>query len=260
MRFVGPLVRDGHIDLLHHDGEESDTILIPHYGYASYDAPIYSNYMRFSMSGHNPVYNPESRGMQWGERAAATFPGYMNGLGLIRDVATLSGPEGYLTEIRKLTDVDGSLWWWPYYNDAAYGDIVRHHNCGKCAWASGVFASMFVSEILGLSFDGAARRLRFRPFSPSSAFEWVDFPLGERRFSASFRSADGAVEASLANHCDDDVAVEWLIPCADGSSVMIDGRAACSVQYKKWNGLTVAAFETALARGSTSTVRTTCLR
>jgi hypothetical protein len=254
MRFVGPLVRDGFVDLLHHDGEESDTILMPHYGYSAYDAPTYRNYMRFSMSSHNPVFNPESRGMQWGNRAAATFPGYMNGLGLITDSASLSGPAGYLTEIRKLTDVDGSLWWWPYYNGATYGDVVRHHNCGKCGWASGVFASMFISEILGVTFDGPSNTLRFRPFSPSSSFQWLDFPLGSRRFSASFMPHDDGVEAVVSNGCDDAVNVEWVVRCEGEATVTVDGRSAKDVRFLEWNGLRMATMTTELAAGRTARV------
>ncbi|GJM75830.1 hypothetical protein HMSSN036_80460 [Paenibacillus macerans] len=74
MQFIGHLTQDGSIDLFHHDGEESDTILMPLYGYAAYDDPAYRHYMQFSLSPHNPTYNPESRGIQWGDHAACTFP------------------------------------------------------------------------------------------------------------------------------------------------------------------------------------------
>ncbi len=41
MRYVGLLIDGGYINLLHHAGEESDTILMPHYSYCAYDAAPY---------------------------------------------------------------------------------------------------------------------------------------------------------------------------------------------------------------------------
>jgi hypothetical protein len=259
LRYVGPLIREGHIDLLHHDGEESDTILMPHFGYCDYEASSYRNYMRFTLSPHNPVYNPESRGLQWGDKAAATFPGYMNGLGQITDAASLSGPHGFLTEIRKLTDVDGSLWWWPYYNGAAHGDVVRHHHCGKCGWASGVFAAMFITEILGLRWHAPDRTLRFRPFSPSSSFQWDDFPLGSQRLSASFRQEEDSCESSLTNHGSEPITVEWCVPCADGHVARSDGIEPPDVRYAMWNGRRVVLFREPLAGGAMRRVITSAL-
>jgi hypothetical protein len=209
--------------------------------------------MQFTMSRSNPTYNPESRGMQWGDKAAATSPGYMNGMGLIVDGASLSGGEGYLTEIRKLTDLDGSLWWWPYYNGAAYGDIVRHHNCGKCGWASGVFVAMFVSEILGVAFDAPTRTLRFRPFSPSSSFRWDDFRLGSGRFSAGLMRAPTRVEATLTNHGSETILVDWSIPVAEGWSLVDDGTPRV-VDYQTWNGMRTLAFRDTIESGATKRV------
>ncbi|WP_060861138.1 hypothetical protein [Paenibacillus riograndensis] len=207
MQFIGNLTAEGQINLLHHDGEESDTILMPLYGYTSYDNETYRHYMQFSLSPHNPTYNPESKGIQWGDHSACTFPGYMSGMGMITDADSLSGEDGYLTRIRQLTDADGSLWWWPYNNGAAYGDVVRHNNCGKCGWASGVFAGLFVSEILGLAYDASARQLSFRPLSPSSSFTWEHVKLGSGSFSVAYRKTDSSVEASIQNLCTKTVTV-----------------------------------------------------
>ncbi|OMF30767.1 hypothetical protein BK133_16655 [Paenibacillus sp. FSL H8-0548] len=200
MQFIWNLTENGKIDLLHHDGEESDTILMPLYGYTSYVNPTYSNYMRFSLSTSNPTYNPESRGIQWGDHSACTFPGYMSGMGMITNADSMSGEDGYFTQIRKLTDADGSLWWWPYNNGSPYGDVVRHNTCGKCGWASGVFAGMFVSEILGLAYDAPAKQLSFRPFSPTSPFVWDRFKLGSQTFSVSYRKEEGMTEAVVTSY------------------------------------------------------------
>ncbi|GGG13061.1 glycoside hydrolase [Paenibacillus albidus] len=201
MQFIWNLTDNGQINLLHHDGEESDTILMPLYGYTPYDNETYRHYMQFSLSPHNPTYNPESRGIQWGDHSACTFPGYMSGMGMITDAASMSGEDGYFTQIRKLTDADGSLWWWPYNNGALYGDVVRHNNCGKCGWASGVFAGLFVSQILGLTYNASARQLTFRPLSPTSSFNWEHVRLGSGNFSVAYRKTEGSVEASIMNLC-----------------------------------------------------------
>lgn len=200
MQFIWNLTENGQINLLHHDGEESDTILMPLYGYTPYDNETYRHYMQFSLSPHNPTYNPESRGIQWGDHSACTFPGYMSGMGMITDAASMSGEDGYFTEIRKLTDADGSLWWWPYNNGALYGDVVRHNNCGKCGWASGVFGGLFVSQILGLTYDAPVRKLTFRPLSPTSSFTWEQVKLGSGCFTVTYRKTNDAVEASVMNH------------------------------------------------------------
>ena len=67
-------VHDGKdVNLLMHDGEESDTTLIPFYGYKSYDDIIFRNYLRFTASSHNPTYSTLSRGIKWGNQSEATF-------------------------------------------------------------------------------------------------------------------------------------------------------------------------------------------
>jgi hypothetical protein len=202
IKYIADLIRDNEIDLMMHDGEESDTTLMPLYGYLAYDDITYKNYMRFTMSPHNPTYNLESRGIQWGVLSSATFPGYLPGLANVADAETMSGASGYLTEIRKLTDVDGSLWWWPYANGETYGNVMRHNRCGKCAWAAGVFTGLFISEILGIRYDAPSKTLFFRPFSPSSSFSWKDFRIGKSIFSARYSRTENEICLSVVNQND----------------------------------------------------------
>ncbi|RCX23650.1 hypothetical protein DFP94_1011252 [Fontibacillus phaseoli] len=252
MQFIGHLMKDGSIDLFHRDGEESDTILMPLYGYASYDDTAYRHYMQFSLSPANPTYNPESRGIQWGEHAACTFPGYMSGMGMLTDFASMSGTDGYLTEIRKLTDADGSLWWWPYLNGASYGDVVRHHNCGKCGWASGVFSGLFTSRILGIAYDAPARQLSFRPLRAAGSFAWEGARLGSGVFNLSFRREDCIVEAVAANFGAKLVTVLVELPCEQGASprTFVNGKPAGGrVDNGYYNGCTTVIFQETLQPG-----------
>jgi len=258
MQFIERLIENGQINLMHHDGEESDTTLIPVYGYALYDHPTYSNYMRFSLSPANPVYNPVSRGIQWGDHSACTFPGYMSGMGMITSAESLSGEAGYLTEVRHLTDVDGSLWWWPYGNDAGYGEVMRHNTCGKCGWASGVFASIFTSEILGLSADAPSNTLQFRPFSPSSDFCWRNARIGSFLVTASLDRSEAETTASLTNHASGEIRVSIELPFeknAVATSVAIDGKnGAQTIHPGRWNRRETRSVEVTLPGNSTVTM------
>lgn len=256
MQFIMNLTENGQIDLMHHDGEESDTILMPLYGYTSYDEPTYGNYMRFSLSTANPTYNAESRGIQWGDHSACTFPGYMSGMGMITDAGSMSGEDGYFTQIRKLTDADGSLWWWPYKNGAAYGDVVRHNTCGKCGWASGVFTGLFISEILGLAYNAPAKQLSFRPFSPTSSFSWDRVRLGSQTFSVSYRTEDGVTEAVVTSYGPQAITAVIELPVGrpDGAvTEMNSGMEASPARHGVRNGRATLIFNETLQPGDTKT-------
>ncbi len=176
---------DGSIPCMVHDGEESDTTLMPVYGYTEYDNPKYKNYTRFALTEHNLLYSAESRGIKWPDDADATFPGYVTGFASVTDEKEMNGKQGYMTLIRQLTDVDGSIWWWPYpENNSKYGNVQRQ--CVKCGWASGVFVTLFTSEFLGIKYDAPEKKLRFRPFSPSSNFKWKCLRMGKACFDVSY--------------------------------------------------------------------------
>ena len=203
---------------MEHEGEESDTTLIPIYGYATYDSATYKNYTRFAASPHNTAYNPATRCISWG--IPATFPGYITAFANVVDAGSMSGAEGYLTEIRRHTDVDGSIWWWPYAAGHAYGDVHRKDADpdypGKCGWGSGVWVMLFVGEILGLRYDAPARRLSFRPFSPSGDFRWDDFRLGAGHFSVAFAHKAGEITIQVANYNAYGVTLALEVPLGDG--------------------------------------------
>lgn len=255
MQFIHSLVQDGKVNLMHHDGEESDTILIPVYNYAPYDHAYYRQYMQFSLSAANPVYNAESRGIQWGPFSACTFPGYMSGMGMIVDAEDLNGKEGRLTEVRRLTDVDGSLWWWPYGNGAKYGDVMRHNNCGKCGWASGVFASIFVSEILGLAADAPTSTLRFRPFSPASSFSWGDARIGTFLVDAVYEREGSLTSASVTNHSSIGIRTVIELPYrgkVESTNIFLDNTPfEVPVGAGAWNSFNTVIVDTELPVGST---------
>lgn len=172
-------VNDGrNINLVMHDGEESDTTLIPFYGYKPYDDEVMRNYLKFTMSTENPTYGTQCRGIKWGCESGATFPGYSTGFAGIVDEETMNGEHGYMRELKRLMDLDGSWWWWPYKCNKEKGEVNRLNCCGKCGWASGIVGALMITQILGLDYDGPSKTLRFRPFSPSGNFTWKDARLG----------------------------------------------------------------------------------
>jgi hypothetical protein len=230
-RFVEGVNRDGSVPVMIHDGEESDTTLMPFYGFVRYDSLAYRNFMRFAVSEYNVAYNPETRGIMWewygdkpkvlpvGPRVAdATFPGFIIGLANVVDRETMSGVNGRMTEIRRLTDLNGVLWWWPYGKDGKRGQVTRAPEL-QSGWATGSFVALFMSQFLGLQYDGPSHTLTFRPFSPSSDFTWEDFCLGGSRFDASVRRTAKSIVAEVANRNAFDVIGQVDLMLPDGSAL-----------------------------------------
>jgi len=219
-----------------HDGEETDTTLMPFYGYCHYDNQAHQNHARVAMTEDNRWYRPNTRGIKdstWISEPTptidATYPGYMTGLAGVQNAEELSGPEGAMTIIRQRTDVEGSIWWWPFRE----GKISRAYEIhggfvGKSGWAAGVYCCHFVSQILGLRYHAPSRMLFWRPFSPTSDFTWKHFRLGSGLFSVAYSRGDGQVSCRVENHCDCDVTVELeliLAPGAKPKSIIVNGRA-----------------------------------
>lgn len=197
--FLSDVIEGDNVNLVMHDGEESDTTLIPFYGYKQYDDTVLRNYLKFTMSEENPTYGVECRGIKWGNESGATFPGYSTGFAGIVDAETMNGERGYMRELKRLCDLDGSWWWWPYKCGAKTGDVVRNNSCGKCGWASGVFASMLITQVLGIQYDAPSKTLNFRPFSPCSDFNWKNAPVGNSHFDFEYNKKGNETLVSVTN-------------------------------------------------------------
>lgn len=222
-QFLEDVISDGKINLLMHDGEESDTTLMPFYGYQRYDAPSVRNYAKFTTSFENPTYGEQCRGITWGNESGATFPGYTTAFLGVVDQETMNGDRGYLRELKRLADADGSWWWWPYPLGSKTGEVARlYHNCGKCGWASGVFAVTFLTQILGLQYCGATQKLIFRPFSPCSDFTFEGIRLGNAVFDVDYKHLKNQTSIQITNRNDFSIALEL--------EVISDGEAFCATE------------------------------
>jgi hypothetical protein len=202
-QFIEATYRDGRAAPMESDGEESDITLMPFYGFLAWDDPIYLNYMKFSVSEHNTIYRPKIHAIAWYD-TPSTAPGYMKGICAGVDKTSLFGDHGYITEVRRITDADGSIWWWTYgWGEKGvtppYGQVVRGNpgGFGKAGWFSGLYATVFIARQLGLSFDKSKNNLRFTPVMFSSGFTWNDFSIGGKIFSADYKFGNQSVTLNL---------------------------------------------------------------
>lgn len=209
--FYPDIIEAGKVNLVMHDGEESDTTLMPFYGYKPYDDEVIRNYARFTASTENPTWGTACRGIKWGHESGATFPGYSTAFLGIVDADTMNGENGYMRELKRLADLDGSWWWWPYKVNTETGDVVRLNCCGKCGWASGVFAATMMTQILGISYDGIKRKLSFRPFSPGSSFQWEEAPVGSGRFDFAYEACEHGKSVRVVNKSSFGVETEFEV-------------------------------------------------
>ena len=100
----------------------------------------------------------------------------------------------------RLTDLDGSIWWWPFRVGATDPTAPqRDPKAMKCGWAAGVYVCLLVGEILGLRADRPARKVSLRPFCPWPEFTWTRCRLGESLFDVVYHKAGGEVSAEIVN-------------------------------------------------------------
>ena len=118
----------------------------------------------------------------------------MKGIALGSTPEALFGEHGYYTEVRRVTDADGSVFWWPYgWNSNPpkwdYDRPVRMAVPGKSGWFAGVHTALFISRYLGVSYDAPRRVLAFAP-SPllGDRFRWSDFPTGNDQLHRELRT------------------------------------------------------------------------
>lgn len=182
-----------------HDGEESETTLMPFYGFCEADDLRLINHAAAAMTAQNPLYSQDLDAIWWynSDWSSATFPGWTTALaGAHDEVATRER----LQRIRSLTDLDGSLWWWPYsYGSKDPDKPTRGGVARKCGWGAGVYLCLFVNNILGISVDAAARSIRFAPFVPWKEFAWHQAKIGWATFDLSYHRDEGEVTAVLTN-------------------------------------------------------------
>lgn len=246
-QFIEGINRDGSVPHMTSDGEESETVLIPFYGFLPNDDPIYANYMRFSMSPENKQYTPQTRSINWGTQVPSTAPGYNKGLCASVDKNDLFGPQGYHSEIRRVTDADGSLWWWPVSlkkeganielgkaddkSAAQDGKIEPQRNPGKAGWFSGVYSALFRTRLTGIEYDAPSRILTWQPLPALGDFEWQGIRFGNERFSVKLATNGNERTATVENHSEKPVRVLLRLAAPDESILTLGGKPLATTLY-----------------------------
>jgi hypothetical protein len=187
-----------------HDGEEAFTTLAPFFGFCQIDEPALINHAKLAFTTENPLYEPAVDGIWWDERgkygSGITIPGQMAMLAAVSDEQEL---HARLEQLREMTDMDGSLWWWPYlFPCSDRRSIMRHDgpsDTSKCGYAASIYTCLFIHNILGLSLDLPERRVGFRPFTPWPAFTWRGCRIGRTQFDIEYVTSANEVRAALVN-------------------------------------------------------------
>ena len=187
-----------------HNGEEAFTTLAPFFGFCEADDRALVNHAKLAFTPDNPLYEPAVDGIWWGSRAdrysGVTTPGQMAMLVANNDESEL---KQRLDQLRSLTDLDGSIWWWPYLYPCNDRLNVRRRDwpvdTSKSGFTMAVAATLLVNNILGLSVDVPDRRVSLRPFCPWDEYSWQGAKLGHSLFDVSTRREDGRISGRIAN-------------------------------------------------------------
>jgi hypothetical protein len=209
--FTNPIPTYGTF-LVGHDGEEGASSMAPWYGFCRADEPKLLNYKKRGLCPDNPIYNTNldainwqggtNRSLPWSKsQSGPTSPGWITGL-----VGASSEGEIYrwVKRIGQITDLDGSIWWWPYKktNTTNLNDVKRSDadaTVGKVGWTSSMFGTAFYFKILGLTFDYPTRSITFAPLCPWDDVQWNQCRLGNSFFNIGFHRMAGSITGQIVN-------------------------------------------------------------
>lgn len=205
-----------------HDGEESDLVLAPVYGFAKLDDERISAHVSWAFGQENPFYWDLTDAIDFwdfDDSNGITFPGYLTRLG---GANTRSELDKSLSVIKRLADLDGSFWWWPFEHDVHNTSDVRR-SLGKCGWGAGEFISLLVHRILGLSLDQGAGKVQIEPYS-----SWSSWQLDRLVFNGGYLNisvSDGSIR--LTNLSATALKVIMQVPIPPGGkleNVVVNGE------------------------------------
>ncbi len=187
-----------------HDGEEAFTTLAPFFGFCEADDPALVNHARLALTPDNPLYEPDVDGIWWASRGdrwgGITTPGQLAMLVANNDESELAKR---LDQLRSLTDLDGSIWWWPYLYPCNDRTNIRRRDwpvdTSKSGFTMAVASCLLVNNVFGLHVDVPDRRVLFRPFCPWDEFSWSGAKLGKSLFDVAYKRDEGRIVGRLTN-------------------------------------------------------------
>lgn len=182
-----------------HDGEESDTTLMSFYGFCPATDERLKTHARMATDVSNPFYSPALDAVWWfNERwKSATFPAFVTALA---GAGSAAEQAAHIARISRLTDLDGSFWWWPYrYGSTDRLTPLRADGARKCGWAAGTYLCLVISDIMGIKVDVPSRQLSFAPDMPWKALTWQQMRLGTATFDLSLSNTETHLEVRVTN-------------------------------------------------------------
>jgi hypothetical protein len=256
-----------------HDGEEAFTTLMPFFGFCEADDPAYVNHAKLALSPENPLYVPEVDGIAWSDGRDGSWKGdWEQGAPPPRGPTTMPGQMAMfagckserelhdrLEQLRGLTDLDGSIWWWPYSYPAADPALVRRRDVGGCdlsksGYVAALYLCMFVNNMLGLRVDVPASQVSLRPFCPWPEFTWEDCRLGRAVFDFSHEHRDGSITGQITSRNENEFkgVVELTLPEDTAAKVCkVNGVETEEVEHAERYGRPAVRVAGAISPGGT---------
>lgn len=215
--FVEGIYSDGRAVAVH-DGEESDLTLASYFGFADRDDRRVINHARWAWSLQNPYYGTVTGGVDfwdWDDYNGITFPGHAHQLAAASTPAELTTA---LDAIRRTTDADGSLWWWPFAHGETDPTRVKR-GLGKCGWAAGVTTARLMHDVFGVRRSWRTCTVTVSPFLPWGGFDWSDLPFGDGTLDITVAADSDKVTIRLVNHTSAELTVNLEAAVPVGSMI-----------------------------------------
>ncbi|WP_336647312.1 hypothetical protein [Microbacterium sp. MMO-32] len=215
--FVEGVNRDGSV-VAGHDGEESDLTLASSYGFAGRFDPRVVRHAQQAFTAANPYYDEGAGGVtfwDWDDYNGVTFPAYIHKLASASSEADLLSP---LEDIRRLTDLDGSLWWWPLSHRNPDSSHVKR-GLGKCGWCAGAFVQRFVHDIFGVRRHADSKSVVFSPAMPWRSARWDRLPFLTGSIDVAYDTIEHHVQTRLRNNAESTLTVTLEAPVPVGCVV-----------------------------------------
>ncbi len=240
-----------------HDGEESETTLLPFYDYCAADDTRLRTHAALALTKDNPLYSKELDAIWWYNRdwSSATFPSWITGLA---SAGTQQDIRYRLERIRSLTDLDGSFWLWPYrYGSEDLARPLRGDVAKKCGWGGGIYACRFVHDVLGISADAPSASFEFAPFLPWKQFTWHGLRLGNSHFDVHYRNDERETYISIRSWNSRPFSVCTIIVAEQGQTLddlqVVGGGALHTSRSSRWSRPALRA-QVRLGHGETVTL------
>lgn len=209
-----------------HDGEESDLTLASYYGYTARDDSRVIAHARWARSTDNPYYTPVGNGVDfwdWDDYNGVTYPAHAHALAETRDPASLRQA---LEVIRRTTDADGSLWWWPFAHGETDTARVKR-GLSKCGWSAGVIVARLMHDVFGIRRSWRDRTLTVAPFTPWTGYAWRDLPFGPDHVDIEHNCGTDAGRVLVRNRTGEVVRTSVELPVPIGAmieDIRVDGE------------------------------------